>query len=189
MITSLERRQNLLTMGLEKVKAFSKLNGISIPNIVLAYSPGFTGLYEPYYNKIKINLDVTALEVHNPAHMRWSWPGWKTDRTACGVVAHEFGHHTEYVLAKQKRFKLALWKEARKLGRPVSGYEPNYAEAFAETMRVFILNPNLLELGIPSRYAYIIQVLGLLPSETRDWKTVIGNEKYFPAAEKWIGSK
>lgn len=187
-MTSLDRRQRLFNMGTARVIRFCSLNNIVIPKMLLGYVDGNTGMYFPGEDKLIVDLGMTALEATNPAHMRWSWPGWKTDRTACGVVAHETGHHVEYVLAKAKRYHRGLWRTAMK-GKRVSGYEPYPHEAFAETMRVFILNPELLQLSIPNRYDYIVNVLGLKPSETRSWKEVIENENYFPAAEKWIAAK
>ena len=63
-----------------------------------------TGLYvghrwsEPC---IFVNVPVTALPVQNPGAQRWSFPCWKTDRTAIGVLAHECGHYAEDILEQQ----------------------------------------------------------------------------------------
>lgn len=185
---SAQRRLQLFEMGQKRVTLFCLKNGFKVPTVQNRTVGGNTGMCFPEKNAMGVDVDVTALDAVNPAHMRWSWPGYKTDRTACGVVAHEMGHQVEYNLAKKKVFQYQLWKQAR-AGKRVSGYEPNYAESFAETMRLFILNPDLLRLAIPGRYEYITDVLGLQPSETRSWKEVIANQNYFPAAEKWIAAK
>ncbi len=188
------KKLSLFTLGCSLVQEFLTLNNIKIPEISLKplyYSDmRNTGIYRP--NKelqhIFVNLDVTAWPVSKPGQMRWSHPGWKTDRTAYGVVAHETGHHVEYMLARAKTFKLKQWKEAAYLDKKkVTSYEPNYAEAFAESMRVFICNSELLRYGIPARYKYITEVLGLKPIIADDYKDVISNENYFKAADKWCG--
>ena len=85
-MTSLERREALLRMGTERMTKFCEINNIRVPRVLLACTDGNTGMYFPGSDTMHNNLEVTALDVHNPAHMRWSWPGYKTDRTACGVV-------------------------------------------------------------------------------------------------------
>lgn len=148
-----------------------------------------TGLYR--YNHIFVNVPVTALPVNKPRARSWSYPCWKTDRTAVGVLAHELGHHIECVL--QERGKLiphihgAAWRDLiTKCKKKVSGYEPVPSEAWAESMRLFILNPELLCLGIPERFKFI-QDVGLKCSEHRHWYEVLGNHpNYVEAGKKWI---
>lgn len=60
-----------------------------------------TGLYKD--GTVFVNVRVTAFPVSIPGNRRWSYPGWKTDRTAAGVVAHELGHHVEAMLFKGRR--------------------------------------------------------------------------------------
>jgi len=149
-----------------------------------------TGLYRDGH--VFVNLPVTALPVRVPAMRSWSWPCYKTDRTAMGVVAHELGHYVEDILQKKKTLKSDVqgiqWRVLIEFtGRkPVSGYEPVPSEAWAESMRLFILNPDLLRLAIPARYNFIREFLK--PSERRTWSEVLGpaHKSYFTAAERWI---
>jgi hypothetical protein len=206
--------------GLELSKAFLKHNKIPNPNFFTytearnlpeaAYAVKLlrrvqdgplvgtkTGLYTSGY--VFVNVPVTAAPVHFPSQRCWSWPGYKVDRTACGVVAHEVGHYLEDCLEAQGRLIPAVhgpeWRSIinndsrayRSRKKKVSGYEPVPSEAWAESLRLFILNPDLLQRGIPERYNYILHC-GLKPSESRLWYQVIDNNAYFKAAESWINA-
>ena len=147
-----------------------------------------TGLY--YEGYVFVNVPRTALPVFQPEQRNWSWPGYKVDRTAIGVVAHETGHYVEHQLRRLGRIDgshgerwRAILKENKKA---VSGYEPVPDEAWAESMRLFILNPDLLRRGIPARYKFI-ESLGLVPTERRPWQAVLDNDAYDLATERWIG--
>lgn len=149
-----------------------------------------TGLYSAGH--VFVNVPVTAWPVQNPALRNWSWPGWKTDRTAVGVVAHEVGHYvTELISVKYTPEELtahrAEWLQCSK-GKKVSGYEPVPAEAGAESFRLFILNPDLLRKAIPARYNFICK-LGLKPVPRllrKGYSKVINNTAYTAAAERFI---
>jgi hypothetical protein len=147
-----------------------------------------TGLYSHGY--VFVNVPATALPVEKPGYRNWSYPGWKTDRTAVGVVAHELGHYVEHQFQKEGRLIYGkhgeLWREVIVKNRKrISGYEPVPSEAWAETMRLFILNPDLLRHAIPARYEFI-RAVGLKPSERRNWYEVIPNQRYWETGERWI---
>jgi hypothetical protein len=148
-----------------------------------------TGLY--YDGYVFVNVPVTAAPVKEPNHRSWSWPGWKTDRTAKGVVAHEVGHYVAHKFLPRSQEMSAQWRSLLQACRkPVSGYEPVPSEAWAETMRLFILNPDLLRKAIPFRYNFVLEQ-GLRPVERllkKGWKRVLGNDNYVAAAERWIGA-
>jgi hypothetical protein len=57
-------------------------------------------------------------------------------------------------------------------------------ERFAETMKVFLTNPDLLKHYNPERYNYLTVKLKLKPVYTSDWKTQL--ELYGPINEKYI---
>ncbi len=148
-----------------------------------------TGLYSDGH--VFVNVPVTATPVQSPSMRSWSWPGWKTDRTAVGVVAHETGHHVaamlnaRYTPERRAEFR-ALWLTAIK-GKKVSGYEPIPDEAAAESMRLFILNPDLLRKAIPNRYNFMLR-LGLNPIPRllrKGYAAVLNNPNYLPAAQRF----
>lgn len=155
-----------------------------------------TGLYSDGH--IFVNVPVTAFPVTEPSARRWSWPGWKTDRTAIGVVAHELGHYIEHYLQELGKMTIdphrAEWldiinnyaKSYRRRKKQVSGYEPVPSEAWAESCRLFILNPDLLQQGIPERYNFIRRFVR--PSETRPWYEVLDNANYIKHAERWMNA-
>jgi hypothetical protein len=150
-----------------------------------------TGLYSEGH--VFVNIQRTAFPVQNPAMRSWSWPGWKTDRTAVGVVAHEVGHYVSELVSKQytseeRAVKRAEWLDAVK-GKKVSGYEPVPDEAAAESLRLFILNPDLLRKAIPARYNFICK-LGLKPLPRllrKGYAAVLNNAAYLQAAQRFIG--
>jgi hypothetical protein len=124
----------------------------------------------------------------------WSFPGYKVDRTAVGIVAHEVGHHLERYLQNKKVLRQEHREEwfnlIHSVKKQVSGYEPVPAEAWAETMRLFILNPDLLKQGIYPRYEFVVRVTNLIPSDRRTYKEVLNNHPvYCAAAERWIAAK
>jgi len=162
-----------------------------------------TGWYREGY--VFVNLPRCAKPVANPFANRRSYPCNKTDRTPVGVVAHETGHHVEKVYVN----KLAAvgylrwpapstswtteigsrWREIIKKSKTISGYEPVPSEAFAESMRLFILNPTLLEQAVPERYNFICD-LGLVPYVGLHWKAVLNNHPgYVSNLERWIARK
>lgn len=150
-----------------------------------------SGLYSD--NHVFVNVPVTAWPVQNPSMRSWSWPGWKTDRTAIGVVAHEVGHHIAEAISprftvEERVTQRAAWLVAIR-GKKVSGYEPVPGEAAAESMRLFILNPDLLRKAIPARYNFICGLgLRALPKLLRKgYAKVLNNPAYTVAAERFIG--
>ena len=113
--------------------------------------------------------------------MAWSYPGWRADCTPYGVCTHEMGHHVEYMLtraplrasSKLTRPLVSLMRAADPVEKPLTAYCPNASEIFAEMMKLFITNPDLLLHLRPVGYSYMVDVLRLKPLETRDWYDVI----------------
>lgn len=171
----------LYKLGVEQSKLFLKTNGLQaaryqITSPLILRRQEQTGLCERMDGKttIHVNVPVTAFPRKIPVCCMRSYPGSKIDRTATGVVCHETGHHVEFVLAARRKFPFVEWRKIVQGSRKqVSGYEPNVHEAFAETMRLFILNPNLLFFGMPARYNFIEQELGLKPIVTKFWPEIL----------------
>lgn len=194
--------------SVKRCVAFLKLNRVAEPrfityaevtdsydrNLVSRVRGGSTvGMATGIYTKhprlgptVYVNLAKCAQPILNPGFRRWSYPCWKTDRTPMGVVAHEVGHHVSASLRSSQKIIREKWNVAAR-GKRVTGYEPCPEEAMAETLRMFILNPTLLEAAIPRRYTFLIDVLGLRPSESRNWQEVLGNyPEYVVAGAHWI---
>lgn len=174
-------KEGLYKEGISLVKEFLELNSIALPSFKRTNEKKFSGYY---FNKIVfINVPKTALPTLKPKHQRWSYPGYKIDKTAVGVVAHETGHYIDELGGLKSRSN--KWAELS-LIKPISGYDgSSQIEAFAETMRLFILNPNLLKLGNPARYDFIIENLFLKPSKTLPWKSILPVE-FHTAATNWL---
>lgn len=204
--------------GIELTKKFLRANGLPIPTFhrytdtmqtkhammlrrflrhKIIQGTG-TGFYQD--DTVFVNIPVLANPVKRPQFSSWSYPCYKIDRTGVGVVAHEVGHHVESLLTRGPRpFRRPTninktmaneWRYIVREGeKQVSSYEPRPSEAWAETLRLFILNPNLLELAIPLRYAFLVGTVGLQPSERRNYRDVLIHPAYIAAAERWISKK
>lgn len=208
-------KQKLYQLGIEASKQFLDYNELPQP-IFMTYEQALKGQYRPsavellrrvhsgptqgtgtglyYAGHVFVNIPRTAVPVARPSMRNWSWPGWKTDRTAVGVVAHEVGHHVEHELQSlghitSTKHGIAWRAIISQHKKQVSGYEPVASEAWAESMRLFILNPDLLRKALPWRYDFICSV-GLKPLPSllkKGWKKVLNNAAYEAAAERFIG--
>jgi hypothetical protein len=189
-----------LVRAVTYVEAFLDLNGIKrvdrylwTPDDPLA-PPGDNpwhrnGWY--WQGNLFVNLKRSKTPVKTPG-FAWSYTGFKADLTAPGILAHEIGHHVWFehvarnfsnrVTRDELLALMSVQSEA-----PVSGYEPNSHEVFAEAMRLFILNPTLLKEGRPGRWA-ALQGFGLRPLHDAPWRDVLvhAHPKIIRAAESWI---
>lgn len=131
--------------------------------------------------RVTINLPRCRLPTRVPGYA-WSFPGYKADLTPIGVVTHEFGHHVDAWL---KYPHLPGWRSEA----PVSGYEPNRGEAFAEALRLFCTNPDLLRVGRPVRWGFFAERAGEI-GELAPWEDVLrlrgAHERFISAARNWI---
>lgn len=143
-----------------------------------------TGYYTN--NRVFVNLKKAAHLVKKPMCTSWSFPAYKIDREPCGVVAHETGHHVDKCYGDISQG--STWANIVKNSKAITSYEPNLAESMAETLRLFILNPDLLERGSTPRFDFLISG-GLKPSETRDFRQVLDHPDYIAQAEKWIAKR
>lgn len=105
-------------------------------------------------------------------YRKWSFPGYKVDRTPFGVVCHEFGHFVWLRLVKGTE-RVDKWYEIWRRTPRVTSYEPVAAEAFAETIRLFLTNSDLLKMANPIRYAFLTRGLGLWPVVTENFARVL----------------
>lgn len=177
----------LFDYGVSRARLFCEWNKLPVPaffsNRRLAQD---TGYYNPSTTGVVVDVRATAHPVERPHHMCWSWPAFKTDRTAVGVPCHETGHHVQYVMMKNRRWD-RKWSILCNNTPRITSYEPVPSEAFAETMRLFILNPELLRRYSPDRYNFINFALGLQPIEDRDPFEVVDNVNYNKRIKELIG--
>lgn len=143
---------------------------------------GMKGFYRR--GTVFINLPRCRPATRTPGYS-WSFPGYKADLTPVGVVAHEVGHYID----EQLNFpQLRGWSGERS----VTSYEPNRRERFAEAVKLFITNPDLLRVGRPVRHALLLD-LGLRPLHDAPWRDVLrergAHERFFDAAQKWISDR
>ena len=173
-------RARLLELAVPLVQRFLRTNGLALPTLKPpsqgSMPPHFVscGMYDPRTASVHIWPYLCARPAVGVARA-WSFPGFKTDRTPVGVLAHETGHHIDWMLDLTKPLASRDWHTREMKREAVSSYEPCAAEAVAETLRVFILNPDLLAAFAPTRYNYLRHVVGLKPSEKRDAFTVLSS--------------
>lgn len=186
---SLSIKEELFRLGVNASKAFLIQNSIApVRSYKNCDLPGDTGLCSRVGGKtdVYVNVLVTAFPRSSPVCCMRSHPGHKIDRTAIGVVAHETGHHIDFELSQHQRFNHAFWKVILKsTQKRVSGYEPSPSEAWAETFRLFMLNPTLLLEGLPERYKFINSQLGLVSLQKKHWTEVLP-ESFHQDARSWI---
>lgn len=145
---------------------FLELNGVAWPKkvedrvIPTGRPPSGSygcGVYLPRLQQIMVNSAACA----NPARgtpRQFSFPGYSVDRTPVGVLAHEIGHYVDHVHGYVSNSP--DWQNAIR-GSKVSSYEPNASESFAESMRLYILNPELLRAIAPRRHEFMAVNLDL----------------------------
>ena len=164
------------------VSEFLKLNStIRVPKIIVDNSlPGY-GVAN--HKTIKVNLKKCRPATQNPG-FAWSYPGYKADLTPVGVLCHEVGHVSHFSIDLD--YQNYVTKIVR-VEKPVSSYEPNFMEVIAESMKLFISNPNMLKVGRPKRYKMLTEFMGLQPVHDNAWREVLSaaHPKFIIAAEKW----
>jgi hypothetical protein len=170
--------------GVDLCKEFLTLNGLPIPEFRLGTpfkaGPGAYGFYRP--GRVHVAVDRTRLPTKGEPIRAWSYTGWKSDKTAAGVTAHEVGHHVDHCLGYPSN-KIGICTK----GLELTSYAPNPSEVWAEAMRLFILNPELLLLGKPRAYRWIIEN-GLKPIVCERWDMIIrhAHPRYHQVGKKWI---
>lgn len=170
------------------VRAFLTKNGSAHPTInlkadVKAESRGW--FMAPWAPRDQPTVTVYVRQdahASKGAPMAWSFPGYVADATAVGVLAHEVGHYLDWSWVsrgcfdpkwrKNKHYmRASASKEWRALLRaqkkPMSGYEPDAAEALAETLRLFQTNPRLLQAVREDRFDFVTDFMGLVPDTTK----------------------
>lgn len=180
-IVSHTSKPALLASGRKLIADFCDANGISCPDIVTYDVEDWMFSVCAYYRNNKIHICLPKCAHVGTANRAWSWPGYITDRTPYGVLAHELGYHVDVTLgsAREEEEPLngysstysAACRERSKEPK-LTSYCPNNAEWFAEMFRLFVTNPNLLKYVRPSTYEVFLQEK-LHVVETRSWREVL----------------
>ncbi len=99
------------------------------------------------------------------------------DRTIAGVTAHEIGHHIDWLLTRRTDgIMIRTYRKLIKGTIAVTAYgNTDTHEDFAEAMRIFILNPDLLRNLSRMRYEFFADTLCLKSLETRTWQEVLSS--------------
>lgn len=175
---------------------FLRINGLSKPNKYLTTAPWlkqrYYGWYQTGTQEVFVDLERSHCPVRNPNYV-WSYTGYKVDLTAPGTLAHEIGHHVQTVYEslltqREKRNFRSILKKISFAEKSMSSYEYDVHEMFAESTRLFLLNPDLLKKARPLRYELLSEVVGLKPMHQVDWREILqhAHPKIIQATEKWL---
>lgn len=169
-------KQAMLVRGIDLVEEFCELNDLAVPG-VKTYTKEEWRFPSTcaYYRENRIHIAPSRCASIGHAARAWSYPGYVTDRTPYGVMAHELGHHVDFLRSSVRgayggSFSVGmrlLSKEPK-----LTSYCPNDWEWFAEMFRLFCTNPLLLELIRPKTHALMLEA-GLKPVERRPWPVVL----------------
>lgn len=125
---------------------------------------------------ININVPACAAPCYGDQGRNWSWPCSTTDRTPYGVVAHELGHHVDWLTGERKGRYYSEYCEQVKAaaGEPglTSYADENPAEWLAEAFRLFVTNPALLHAVRPRTCKVLSERWKPVPSH--NWRGRLG---------------
>lgn len=178
-ITLTENQKELIAAAKKDIENFCIINNIAIPKICIKYENKFVGgcgWFVEGLNKIFIAPKICTKPTKTPGFC-WSYPNYFVDKTCYGVLLHEFGHYVHYLLSHP----------VIPIETPITSYEPDEGERFAETMKIFVGNPDLLKHSNPRRYNFLLK-LGLKPSKKSSWKILLkdAHPRFIKAVENRI---
>ena len=191
LISSHQDKKILMTKGYKLIDQFLSINKIPLPKIAIDNKINATGCYCILSRDIYINLKACSTPTKKPGY-RWSFPGYKADLTPIGVLTHEIGHYIHYKIDYSNLSKNLnnLWLRQTENEKSITSYDKNncVSEQIAESLKVFITNPNLLKVGRPIRYNFLVNEFNLIPLHDEPWQEILkyADEKYIKAANNWI---
>jgi len=168
----------LYERGKERIELFCRKNGLTQVATVLVNSKDWYFDCCAYYRKdtVTICLAKCGFPCGPTNSANWTWPGSVIDREPFGVLAHELGHHVDLCIGKVKdRYSSEVSGMLRRASgeQPLTGYCPNDAEWFAEMMRLFITNSQLLKVVRPTTYSLFLERWN--PVSKKPWLDVLGS--------------
>jgi len=157
---------------------FCEANALPVPAFIAEETWPFGSC--AYYRMTKDGRGKVVGCVKKMAHIgtagqAWSYPGHIIDRTPYGVIAHEMGHHVDAIKGNVKQgyisgFSVLICSQSQET--KLTNYCPNTGEWFAEMMRLFITNPNLLKAIRPKTFS-LLTLNFIKPIETRSFQEVL----------------
>lgn len=146
-------------------------NDIPHPGFVVTddpiwFVPGCAGTYHNFRRRV-VAVDISRCILRGRFRGLPCWEGGMDDLSPYGVLCHEIGHHVDRTLGTRRgsRWQCAdtVWREIVEEEEAISCLEPDVLESFAEAVRLFITNNELLKVGRPVRWEYLTSRLGLTP--------------------------
>lgn len=190
----------LYEIGLWRINLFCRANGIECPAVTVipreAWLFGGTcAFYRPddkssaylfekhegrlYKRGYRPGINICLEECQTPCgtveSRNWTWPGSVTDREPYGVLAHELGHHCDWLVGKNRwSFGSEYSTNVKDKSKepPITSYAPDPGEWFAEIFRVFVTNHGLLKALRPKAYGILLE--RWKPVGTSDWLKALG---------------
>lgn len=182
-------RRKLTALGVERAERFCSLNRIPMPAVNVVdrddWRVGFCAYYRPDTEAVRkwtaagisICPELCGYPCGEAVTRNWTWPGNDTDREPYGVIAHELGHHCDWLAGSKKGTYFSDYGEGvmEESGeKPLTGYAAeNPAEWFAEAFRLFVTNPGLLKALRPKTYNILRRKWEPLNSD--DWRFPLGS--------------
>ena len=174
---NLSQKDKLYVKGVVRAKDFCELNDVDEPKFIKLYPKDSEYHLNScaFYRDHIIKVMVKKCAAIGKGGAAWSYPGYFIDRTPFGVIAHELGHHVDYMSGEpltgpySSEMSSNIRKEACE-GK-LTNYCPNDAEWFAEMFRLFVTNSDLLKDLRPRTYKMLRDKF--YPVESRYWGDVL----------------
>lgn len=162
------------------IKEFCNLNNLKTPICCIDNSlEEYGAFYINHKRKIFLNFKKCKHSSKRITHSSIN------EKTITGVYVHEYAHLLHY-----NGFYGTLNKHFKKLKEPLIHFrETDIEEDIAESIRLFILNPSLLQEGRPKRYKILSKYFkhSLMPHYTEQFKDIPNNS--ITLINKWINGE
>lgn len=206
-------KERLARVGRDASFAWLKRNGIRLPDRVYLnrddanidrmaiddtpmFMSGWLGVYQRTWKGGWNAVAVDVVGCHTERRLKvpgrksiWQAPGAPCDFTPFGVFCHEVGHHVDYTLDPDGCFSASSdFADVIEHEEDISTCEHTVQESFAEAIRLFVSNPDLLCQGRPERYEYLTKKVGLKPLHDMPWRVVLRNagKRVLASTEAWL---
>lgn len=156
-------KHGLLLLGIDRMTTFCAINGLPVPGVEIVSKSLWRFSVCAYYRPecgIKICLEKCQIPCGSAVTRNWTWPASSTDREPYGVIAHELGHHVDWLTSEKKGAYFGDYSvglRAASKEKPLTSYCDNDAEWFAEIFRLFVTNPDLLRVLRPITFGLLCQ--------------------------------